>query len=156
MSKTGRFDTMQTYVACFMIVREGDKVAMIKRKNTNWMDDYWTLPAGKVEINESPRLGAIREAKEEVGIDVALDDVKHVISVVRLDDDSDWVDVYFEASKWSGDARNAEPEKASEMAWHDINNLPDNVVPTVKSTLEAIARGDNYTEYGFESKTIDT
>lgn len=31
--------------------------------------DYWTIPGGAVEENESPRQAAYREAKEEIGID---------------------------------------------------------------------------------------
>jgi ADP-ribose pyrophosphatase YjhB (NUDIX family) len=30
--------------------------------------DYWSLPGGVVENNESPQIAAIRETKEEIGI----------------------------------------------------------------------------------------
>lgn len=33
--------------------------------------DYWTLPGGMVEQNESPKDGAIREIKEELGLDLS-------------------------------------------------------------------------------------
>ncbi|MDR3558054.1 MAG: NUDIX hydrolase [Candidatus Pacebacteria bacterium] len=33
--------------------------------------DYWSIPGGTVEENESPRTACLREVKEEVGIDIA-------------------------------------------------------------------------------------
>ena len=32
--------------------------------------DYWTLPGGVVEQNESPRDACMREVKEEIGIEI--------------------------------------------------------------------------------------
>jgi len=32
--------------------------------------DYWSIPGGVVEGNESPRSGCLREVKEEVGLDL--------------------------------------------------------------------------------------
>ncbi|QQS60356.1 NUDIX hydrolase [Candidatus Falkowbacteria bacterium] len=32
--------------------------------------DYWTVPGGSVDENESPRRACIREIKEEIGLDI--------------------------------------------------------------------------------------
>ena len=32
--------------------------------------DYWTIPGGTVDENESPRRACIRETKEEIGLDI--------------------------------------------------------------------------------------
>ena len=34
--------------------------------------DHWELPGGVVEANESPRAGALREVREELGVEIAL------------------------------------------------------------------------------------
>ena len=34
--------------------------------------DYWSIPGGVIEENESPKAGCVREVKEEIGLDVSL------------------------------------------------------------------------------------
>ena len=49
--------------------------------------DFWVLPAGYLEINETTEMGAIREAKEEAGADteilslLALYNIRHLSQV---------------------------------------------------------------------------
>lgn len=50
------------------IVNESGEVLLIKRSDTN----LWSLPGGWLEPNESPEEAAIRETKEETGLDVAV------------------------------------------------------------------------------------
>ena len=45
---------------------------------------YWTLPAGYMELNETPQEGAMREAMEEANADLLLGDLLAVYSVKRL------------------------------------------------------------------------
>ena len=145
--------TARPYAASFVILRRGDSVAFVLRKNTDWMDGHYGLPAGKLERNESFMVGALREAKEEVGVVIEEADLRHALTVHRKadDDDMDWIDMYFEASKWQGEPHNAEPDVHSELAWLDINNLPKNMVPPVRSALQQIANGQTYAEYGWDT-----
>lgn len=147
------YDSAAPYIACFVVLRRGNKVAMVLRKNTGWMDGHYGLPAGKVEWNETYSAGAVREAKEEAGVDILLEDLRYAHMAHRHSDDGElfmeWVDVYFEVEKWSGEPHNAEPEKSEGLEWLDINNLPKNVVPPQRAALEHIAKGDFYSEYGW-------
>lgn len=45
---------------------------------------FWTIPAGYLELNESPEAGARREAREEAGADLVLGALLAVYSVTRL------------------------------------------------------------------------
>lgn len=144
------FDTQAPYVAAFVIIRKNNQVAFVLRENTGWMNNYYGLPSGKVEKNESFSRGAIREALEEVGVTVDIKDLKYIHTMHRHNQDMDWVDVYFEVKKWKGEVINAEPHMHSEVAWLDITKLPDTVIPSVKAALEAIIDGKSYSEYGWE------
>lgn len=48
-------EVARPYVAAFVILRRGSKVAMVLRKNTGWMDGHYGLPAGR-ESGLSPLL----------------------------------------------------------------------------------------------------
>ncbi len=125
------------------------------RSGTGWMDGFYGLPSGKTEHNESYISCAIREAKEEIGVEVKPEDIVHAITVHRFSVEKDksnmiWADVYFEVKKWSGDVFNAEPDKHSELVWLDANNLPENVIPAVSAALEVWSKGDSYLEHGWE------
>ena len=55
-------------VAIALIVDQNDCILMGKRNDSG----KWTLPAGHLKVSEDPYEGAIRELKEETGLD-ALD-----------------------------------------------------------------------------------
>lgn len=148
------YDTAKPYIAIYLILKKDGKVAFILRSKTDWMNNHYGLVQGKVEKAESYSAAAVREAKEEANVIVRPEDLWHVHTVHRYEPSSqakDWVDVYFEVTKWRGEPRNNEPHKHSELAWLDINNLPSNVVPCVKFALEQIQAGKTYSEYGWDS-----
>ena len=51
-----------------LIVRE-NKVLLLYRKD----EGHWEVPGGKVEEDESPTEAAVREAEEEIGVEVELE-----------------------------------------------------------------------------------
>ena len=145
-----KYSTATPYIACFVLLRDGDKLAFVLRENTSWMNGYYGLPAGKVEWGESYTTGAIREALEEVGVTIKPESLHHALTLHRHGENSDWVDVLFEVDEWEGEVVNAEPHVHAEVAWLNINNLPDNIIPPIRYALEQIKRGHSYAEYGWE------
>lgn len=143
-----KFDTATPYVASYVILRKSGKVAFVLRANTGWMNGYYGLPSGKVEKGENFIDAAIREAREEVGIEVSRGGLKHLLTVHRSEG-NDWVDVYFEAINWRGEPFNAEPEVHSELAWLDLDNLPKNIIPSVRHAMKEIRAGKYYSEFGW-------
>lgn len=142
------------YVAALVIFRKNGKMAFLLRSNTTWMDGHYGLPAGKVDQGESIIQAAIREAKEEVGVDIKPPDLKHLTTVFRTsyngNPDIFWLDVIFEATKWEGELYNAEPDKHGELAWFDPADLPENVTPYIPFFLEQIKAGRAYAEHGWQ------
>jgi 8-oxo-dGTP diphosphatase len=140
--------TARPHIASYVILRDGNKVALLLRENTSWMAGYYGLPAGKVEHNESFIAGAIREAQEEVGVTVGENNLRHVLTMHRKSDaDMTWVDVFFVAENWEGKPYNAEPEIHGSLDWIDQDNLPENIIPNVKFALEEIQKGTQYCEF---------
>lgn len=141
------------HAAAMIIFRDGNKIAFLLRKNTKWMNDHYGLPGGKVEHGESYSQAAIREAAEEVGVQIAPEHLEHRLTINRKSTSADgmyWTDTVFEAVNWTGDLHNAEPHQHAELVWFDVNELPDNTIPVGIFYLDQIFAGNRYAEYGWE------
>ena len=64
------FDTATPYLAVYLYMKRGETCLFVKRANTSWMDGFYGFPAGKVEKDEPIFQAAIREAREEVGVEI--------------------------------------------------------------------------------------
>ncbi|OVE78571.1 hypothetical protein BVY00_02405 [bacterium G20] len=137
--------------AVFMVLREGNKVLMLRRINTGWRDGEYTLPSGHIDGNETARAAACRESKEEVGVIISPDKLKFVHVMHRRSDEGDHerVDFFFEVESYDGQLHNAEPEKCDDFSWFPTSDLPRNTVPVVKQALEKIVKGEAYSELNF-------
>lgn len=149
------YDTQTPYAASYLIFKKDSKVAFLLRSNTSWMNNYYSLPSGKVEVGESFLQAAVRETKEEVGVDLRAEQLRPVLTCHRreMDGGNDgmvWVDVMFEVLEWKGELINAEPHMHGELAWLDLDNLPDNIIPSLRIMLEAYQAGQSYCEQGWE------
>ena len=151
------YDTATPYIASYVLLRKENKVAFVLRANTSWMNGYYSLTAGKVEKGESFIQSAIREAKEEAGVTIRSDQLRQVLTCHRYDvgEDPEWVDVLFEATEWEGEPFNAEPDVHSELAWLDLDDLPENIIPSLRFMLDQIRAGKTYCEYGWNVEKTD-
>ena len=70
------------YLACDLIVEIGPKIVLIERKNP---PHGWALPGGFIEYGEAAEHAAIREAKEEISLDVTLEALLSVYSHPQRD-----------------------------------------------------------------------
>jgi 8-oxo-dGTP diphosphatase len=147
---TPKYDTQTPFLASYLLFRKDNKVAFLLRSNTNWMNGYYSLPAGKVEKEESFIQAAIREGLEETGVKISPDNLTLVHSIHRHHaGETDWVDMVFEVKNWQGELHNAEPEIHSELTWFKPEELPENTVPYVVFMIEQIQKGEPYSEYGW-------
>lgn len=139
--------------AVYVIFRDDKKVLFLKRANTGYFDGYYSLPAGHFEGSESAASAAVRESKEEVGVDIKPKSLHLVHTVHRKaeksEDEHERIDLYFEAGEWYGTPYNAEPNKSSEIRWFDLRKLPENIVPEVRQALSNIENGEPYSEFNF-------
>lgn len=65
--------------AAGVVIEKDGKILLVKRKYEPCKGD-WCLPAGFMEYDESPEQCALRETKEELGVDVELDGLYGVYS----------------------------------------------------------------------------
>ncbi len=65
------------------VVRAGDRILMCRRA-IEPRRGFWTLPAGYLELNETPEDGACREAREEANAAITIERLLAIYSVPRI------------------------------------------------------------------------
>lgn len=120
-----------------ILFNQNDEVLLLKRKSTGFGEGLYGFIGGHVEQNEQVIDAAIREVKEEIGIDINRKKLifKSVMNR-KVDENTEYIDFVFIAKEWQGNIINMEPEKCSELTWYQINNLPQNTIDFEKYLIE--------------------
>jgi len=111
-----------------------NQILISRRFNTGFRDGEYSVPAGHLDGGETVMEAGVREAKEEVGVELNVNDMVFSSVMHRIEDD-ERVDFFVHVHKWQGEPFNAEPDKCDDLRWVEINNLPANTVPYVKQAL---------------------
>jgi len=135
--------------ASYLILEKGDEVLLMERKNTGFKDGSYSLVAGHVDEGENFRQAMVREAKEEVGIEIKKKDLETVSIMHRRSEGFVYVDVFFKARNWKGEPTNQEPEKCEELRWVRKNDLPETTIDYVEKVIDEIDEGLEYQEIGW-------
>lgn len=131
--------------------KDGEEILLQKRQNTGYADGYYDLSAsGHVEEGESMIKALIREAKEEIGIEIKQEDVEFVTFIHKNIDNFPYYNGYFKVTKYDGEVKIGEPEKCEEIKWFNINNLPENVIDDRKQAIINYKNNTKYSEYGWD------
>jgi 8-oxo-dGTP diphosphatase len=104
--------------------------------------------AGHLDGGEPVKQAMIREAREEVGITIAPEDVD-VVGVMHRRSEDERIDWFLAASTWSGEVTNAEPHKCDRLDWFPLDALPDNVIPYVRRAIDNYRRGAWFDSFGW-------
>lgn len=137
--------------AGFMLLIKDDEILLLKRASTGWLDNFYSLPAGSLDEGEEILKAAIREAKEEVGVDVEEKDVSLANVQHCQMEDQRWFNFFFVTKVWTGEPKVCEPHKHSEVKWVKINELPKDIIPYVKRGLEDYANQKVYGQFGWDN-----
>lgn len=119
--------------AVHMIIVDNDnKILLQKRKGSKLWPGYYALPAGHIDEGENQYDALVREAKEELDIEINPKDIINSYVVLRrnffeIDGKKlePYIDYYFEISKYRGTPKIVELNKCEELIWANIDNLPE-------------------------------
>lgn len=135
--------------AVYLVIERAHEVLLLRRANTGYRDGEYSLPAGHHDGGESLLSAMVREAREEVGIDVHEEDLRLRHVMHRNAADGERVDFYFSTEKWLGDVTNCEPEKCDELHWASYDELPEAMIPEVRQALYAIRANQPFSVAGW-------
>lgn len=145
--------------AVAIMLKKDNKIVLTKRSKPGWGTGAYALPGGGVDGGETVMQAGARELKEELGVTVNPEDLKllHVMHHFRFIDEKksqpyETVVFFLEIEKWQGEPYNVEKNLHSSIEWHDMNNLPKNVVSELSQALQYINQGKIYSEHGWQGK----
>ena len=114
------------------------------------MDGYLCPPGDHVEAGEIPRVAAIRELQEEVGVTVMPADPEFSCVAVRKTSEGDTVAFEFVLRDKQYPYENTEPDMCSELVWVDAHKPNDDIIEDFKIILRRCIIGkETYLEVGF-------
>ncbi len=121
-------------VGAFSIILNGEnKVLLCKRRDR----DLWNLPGGRVESNESPWDAAIREAREEINVGLV---IEKLIGVYFKKEQEE---IVFQFLARIEQGIPSESEESKEIAYFDMNALPENTSPRQKERIQLFFEDPN-------------
>lgn len=144
-------DRHKVVPAVYVLFEKDGKILLIRRAGTGYFDGHYSLPAGHLDGGEPAHIAAIREAKEEVGVDILADDVRLVHTLHRRSPEAEYerLDLFFVAGDYKGEPQNMEPHKCDELLWVSYDELPENTIPEVRSALTHLRDGLPYSTFNF-------
>jgi len=124
-----------------------------QRYNTGYSDGMWDCAAvGHVEANESMKMAVIREAREELGINIDIKEINFATLTHKREPltGNTYYNAYFVVTVYEGDPKIKEPEKCSCLKWFDVNELPIDFIAERKQALQNYINNISYDEFGWD------
>lgn len=109
--------------ADIIIVYDDGEIVLTKRKYEPFKD-FWSLPGGKMENEEMLEITAVREAKEETGLDIMITRLIGVYSDPFRDPRGRYISVAYEAKIIGGELKpGSDAASCIKIAIKDIGDL---------------------------------
>lgn len=105
------------------VLVERDGLLLLVRRARPPFKGYWDIPGGFLEEDESPRHGAVREAREETGLRIA---VGGLVGVYHDKNGADYtVNLYYRARVLGG--REKAGDDADDLRWFAPREIPTRI-----------------------------
>jgi ADP-ribose pyrophosphatase YjhB (NUDIX family) len=121
---------------------ENGKVLLIKRGNEP-NKGLWSIPGGLVKLGESPEEAAIREFKEETGLNAIIEKLLGIFNIVIKDNEGK-IKYHYIVVDYLGKVIGGELKPGSDVLdakWFDINELKNiQISSTVIKAIEKIKK----------------
>jgi len=142
----------QTFpVAVHLFFLRDSQILLLRRYNTGYEDGNYSVVAGHVDAGETVTQAVIREAGEEIGVDLSSQDIE-IVHVMNRKSDDERIDFFVVVKRWEGEISNCEPGKCDQLAWYSFDDLPQNIIPYVGAAIEEYQAGNFHSEFGWRDK----
>jgi len=107
-----------------LIIRRGDQVLLIRRQNAHGAGS-WSPPGGHLDVGETFEQCAVREAREETGVDVDTVRFVAVTNDVFEPEGRHYVTVWLEGEYLAGEPAVRSTRELSDVRWFPWDRLPE-------------------------------
>lgn len=143
---------LKLIAASYLFLIKDNKILLLRRFNTWYSDGNYSVIAWHLEQGESFYSCIIRESKEEWNIIIQKKDlnVVHIMQRNIENNEENWrIDVFFYCDKREWELKNNEIDKCDDLSWFDIENLPNNIIPYIKKSINYFKDNNFYSESWF-------
>ncbi|WP_433655348.1 NUDIX hydrolase [Nocardia sp. CA-128927] len=140
----------RSVVGVQLLLSRGEDVLLARRRNTSFGDGEWNAPGGRLDDGEDVLTAVIREADEEIGVQVDRDDVRMVASMhIQSPPGQALIVFIFHTDTWSGEPRNLEPDRCSELRWFAIDDIPEDTILSTRAGIDMFRRKEHFGLFGW-------
>ena len=108
-----------------IILKEG-QLLLLKRLNVHGAGT-WSTPGGHLDFGETPTACAIREVKEETGVDITNVRFLGITNDIFKAEGLHYITLWMAGDYLSGEPGINAPGEMSQVGWFSINELPQNL-----------------------------
>lgn len=118
----------RTRIAAYALILEDEKILLcrISKELPRWQGS-WTLPGGGIDFGEDPKSAVMREVFEETGLQVKVDEVAFVDSIVDYsgEDDFHGIRIVYYVSVVGGTLKFEQSGSTDRCEWLSVQELRD-------------------------------
>jgi ADP-ribose pyrophosphatase YjhB (NUDIX family) len=119
-----------------------DDAVLLHRRVKDPNKGLWVAPGGKLEPDESPEECAIREMREESGLEIETPLLRAIMTEVSPRPDYQWITFIFAATRWRGEL--APAPGIGEFRWVRAREVFDlDIPPTDRVFFSRVLRLDD-------------
>ena len=107
-----------------VLIWRGDEVLLVKRAHSHGTGN-WAPPGGHLEFDETFSECAVREVREEVGIEIGEPHFLGITRDVFEEAGRSYVTIWMQAGYISGEATAKATRELSEIGWFKWDDLPE-------------------------------
>lgn len=140
-------------VDVLLLLTHARQVLLALREGTGYADGQWNLPSGKLEFGEDALSGLVREAREEISVQLDPAEPRMVTTVhhrntAGLARVGLAFAVAYDPAR-HGEPVNAEPHKCTKIEWFPVDMLPSNTYPYTAACVRAFNDGEPFALSGW-------
>ena len=125
----------QPRVGVGIIIRRNDEILLVRRKNAHGAGS-WSTPGGHLDPGEAPEDCAVREAREETGVEVGSVRFLAITNDIFENEARHYLTVWMEGDYLSGTETVAAKYEVSEVQWYPADSLPEELFLPLQNLID--------------------